>query len=193
MFIDDDAELVYVYHTVRWDDQLQGDPFANAGRNAEDLGVEIFSPKPDFTVKFPIIDDARWKLDLNKGESSPCSYDKSKERYCVQLKVKISASDESAADVYPALKFFVGAESIDKNVVAFVDVYEVTRKMGVLREDGPVASLPLTLDGAELTTEYLKDFGGVEDRESFVVGVVRVEEGSLKNVNMAVKYNSVGL
>jgi hypothetical protein len=38
-----------VYHTIRWTSTAKS-KFAPAGRNAEDLGVEVFSPNAAFSL-----------------------------------------------------------------------------------------------------------------------------------------------
>jgi hypothetical protein len=98
-----DEPFVYVYHTIRWDDDT--DAFASNGRNAEDLGVDVFSPSSSFNLSMPIITE-NWKLDLAAGESAPCAYDWVNYRYCVPLKVVIGASGTSEK-VRPSISFTV--------------------------------------------------------------------------------------
>ena len=62
-----------VMHTIRWKAPANGDPFAPHGRNAEDLGVEIFSPSPSFKLSFPVI-AASSGVSLAPGAESVCSY-----------------------------------------------------------------------------------------------------------------------
>ena len=72
---------------------------APSGRNAEDLGVEIFTKSPNFTTTFPLI-DGNWALaELDPSKETPCSYDWHSYRYCAQLKTVIRSS--SSAQVGP--------------------------------------------------------------------------------------------
>ena len=66
--------MVYVYHTIRWVSDAKS-TFAPAARNAEDLGVEIFSASANFTTsRLPLI-TPHWELKLQEGDASPCQYD----------------------------------------------------------------------------------------------------------------------
>eukprot|EP01045_Picozoa_sp_COSAG04_P017043 COSAG04_NODE_1478_length_6574_cov_5.073359_3_plen_1390_part_01 len=96
--------LVYVFHTIRWVDKA--DNFAVA-RNYEDIGVEVFSPTPDFQLAVPLIDDS-WALDLQPDTESPCAYDIKTQRYCKPLKVQIGAN--SGKSYSPWISFAVAGE-----------------------------------------------------------------------------------
>ena len=105
--------LVYVYHTLRWDDGE--DAFAANGRNAEDLGVEIFSPSSALALSMPII-TANWLavkgvLQLAPGASTPCSYDWVNYQYCVPIKAIIGAAGETKV-LHPALSFELAASCV---------------------------------------------------------------------------------
>jgi len=77
-------------------------------RNAEDLGVEIFSPSPVFELTMPII-TPHWDLTLHPGEESPCMYDIPDYRYCAPLKTAIHTSGLSDVELRPAMVFTVKA------------------------------------------------------------------------------------
>lgn len=112
--------FIYVYHTIRWDDNK--DPFAPNYRNAEDLGVEVFSISPYFELDMPLITPI-WSLSLMKGQESPCSYDWDKVRYCIPIKAIITSSNTETV-LHPELKFYVhgncsGSVSLTVNVHSF--------------------------------------------------------------------------
>jgi hypothetical protein len=81
--------MIYVYHTIRWITNSKN-AFAPSARNNEDLGVEMFSVDPKFvTATLPLI-TKNWELDLHGGQTSPCLYDWTTYRYCVQVRVLTS-------------------------------------------------------------------------------------------------------
>ena len=89
-----------------WDEN-KPTPFAIKGRNAEDLGVEIFSKSPVLNFSFPIITE-NWALTIEPGDESPCSYDWSTYRYCAQLKTVIRSSSNPKV-LKPTMAFTVTA------------------------------------------------------------------------------------
>ena len=106
VWLEDGDPLIYVFHTIRWNDNTGGDGFAPAalgGRNWEDLGVEVFSPSTNFSLDVPAITE-NWELSLAAGESSPCQYDVKHYRYCLPLKAVISASGRAEV-LLPSLSF----------------------------------------------------------------------------------------
>lgn len=125
-----ESDMIYVFHTVRWDvpnsppptgGPYRKDPFAPDGRNAEDLGVSLLSPSPVFKLDVPLISEF-WKLDLAAKEESPCSYDWRQNRYCHPLKVVISGKGGSGRPVpklAPALQFSVEADSVEEEEDGF--------------------------------------------------------------------------
>lgn len=100
-----EGEKVYVYHTIRWTTGGTSG-YAPAGRNNEDLGVEIFTSSRDFaTIDVPLITPA-WNLSLAPGANSICHYDKSNSgRDCAILKTVMVSSDPTADDIKPHISF----------------------------------------------------------------------------------------
>ena len=135
VWFDDARKLILVFHTLRWDDAK--DRFAPDGRNAEDLGVEIFFTSPHFDVSFPIIDPARWKFSLGQdAESTPCAYDWKLGRYCTPLKTRIDGKGphgEALSPVDPEISFSVRGHcaSSAAAVVVAVDVFKYLYDSGV--------------------------------------------------------------
>lgn len=196
-----DEPFVYVYHTIRWDDDT--DAFASNGRNAEDLGVEIFSPSSSFNLSMPIITE-NWKLDLAAGKSAPCAYDWVDYRYCVPLKVVIGASGTSEK-VRPSISFTVrgstascpreedGGATAAAGASVSVAVHAFSYKDGV----GAATLVDLPVVGAtcvggvfEGTTAATTAFGG----SVWVVAVPRNAGGSvLSGLTAAANYESGGV
>ena len=133
-----DDDLVYVYHTIRWDDD-KDDAFAPRSRNGEDLGLELFSPRAAFSASLPIV-TPNWKLALAAGEEAACAYDWANYRYCVNLKAVLGASGTNAT-LRPTLSFRVRATCATPGTTyaAAVVVYAFTYKGGVARK--PLATL----------------------------------------------------
>eukprot|EP01084_Bolivina_argentea_P295135 508032_1 len=112
VFMEQENDLIYVYHTIRWSNYTNISSFAPYGRNNEDLGVEIFSTNKKFEIfDFPIIDE-NWELKLIKNEESKCLYDSINYRYCSQLKTTISNSNgDDNTVINPQLSFNVNVNN----------------------------------------------------------------------------------
>lgn len=88
-YLDEAAGLVYVFHTVRWEDS--GD------FNQEDLGVEIFSPRPHFTVTNlrTLYGSQDEGLSVASGATTACKYERKNRRWCPPVKSRITAQGTS--------------------------------------------------------------------------------------------------
>ena len=124
-----EVPFVYVHHTIRWlPPPSGGDPFAPHGRNAEDLGVEVFSPSPTFNLSFPVVSG----VTLAPGGETVCSYDRQAQRYCPPLKAVITAAgDTTAAVLRPRMHFTLSARSGCGHGKLVVRVHSYTDEGGV--------------------------------------------------------------
>lgn len=160
VWFDEAAQLIYVFHTIRWADSNDG--FTVGVRNNEDLGVEILSPNKNFDFGMPIVTPS-WKLNLNGQETSECNYDRAQNRYCVPLKT-VAMSSGTKDVVNPLLGFVVSGKCQpgDGGVSLEIDVYKYAN---TTQPTDPVASLPLqttcqysgTFEVKSESRQYAKD------------------------------------
>lgn len=123
-------------HTIRWLAPSAGttDTFAPHGRNAEDLGVEIFSPSSTFNLSFPLIAAAS-KVVLPPGSETVCSYDMQTQRYCPPLKAVLTAAGHTTAAagvLRPRMSFSLSAlsgcshgESVHRHLILIQHLGEI--------------------------------------------------------------------
>jgi hypothetical protein len=128
--------FVHVYHTIRWTTD-GASAFAPDSRNAEDLGVEIFTPSASFELEMPIV-TSNWALSLPAGTTSECRYDWRAYRYCAQLATTMHASASSGV-LKPSISFRVegmcpthGETDVSVLVFAFPNDAEVGKLLKTL-------------------------------------------------------------
>ena len=174
-------------------------PFTLAGRNNEDLGVEIFSPSANFDIEMPLI-TSNWGLSLGPGDRSPCHYDWVNYRYCVQVKTMIKSS-ASPRTLTPELRFSVNGSCAGRGSVE--GTIELRRFVAGAVEPQPVATVSIaggascSAPGAPWSGATTKPVtaaaGGAVDRAEWITTSVVLADGSvgLNDLTHAVQYHSV--
>ena len=175
-----------------WDEN-KPTPFAVKGRNAEDLGVEIFSKSPVLNFSFPIITE-NWALNIEPGDESPCSYDWSTYRYCAQLKTVIRSSSNPKV-LKPTMAFTVTAACGDAPEqtsgsagAAAINVVAFDRDGDKL--DGKLATVQLEggCDGGRFHASGAASRSFAGDAEWVVATVANSGGVSLEGVELRVRY-----
>ena len=175
-----------------WDEN-KPTPFAVKGRNAEDLGVEIFSKSPVLNFSFPIITE-NWALNIEPGDESPCSYDWSTYRYCAQLKTAIRSSSNPKV-LKPTMAFTVTAACGDAPEqtsgsagAAAINVVAFDRDGDKL--DGKLATVQLEggCDGGRFHASGAASRSFAGDAEWVVATVANSGGVSLEGVEVRVRY-----
>jgi hypothetical protein len=156
------SDIIYVHHTIRWEDDSTTD-FAPYGRNGEDLGVEIFTASPSFSLEIPII-TPHWKLTLRPGDLSPCLYDKNSYRFCANLKTVMDSSDPNTPSLEPEISFKVQATISGTKCAKASVVVQAFSKAGVVGKVLKILELRSTCtrgnylgETASLTADELND------------------------------------
>ena len=200
-----EAPFIYVHHTIRWCGGTAcplnsgTDPLAAQGRNAEDLGVEVFSPSSIFSLKLPLIGNQPIAA-LRPGEESRCEYNTTTGQYCAPLKAVITAATASTAApspiLRPRMRFTVSGTSAGKvELVVLVHAFSEAGGVGeILAELSLVATVKGTQPGFSETTKEAYRASELSPREEWVaVTIANRGQVGAQQLTIDVHYVSEGV
>ena len=182
MFIE--APFIYVHHTIRWCGgtacplNSAADPLAGAaGRNAEDLGVAVFSPSSEFNLSMPLVGRYQPISSIRPGEESRCEYNATTGHYCAPLKAAITAATAASAVapspvLRPRMSFSVSGTSTGPvELVVLVHAFSEAGGVGEVLAELPVAT---TSVGGNFSgrTEKAYRASALSPREEWVAATV---------------------